>query len=263
MNRAELLDLITLINVWLSLSSVLMVVASAIAIGVELWAVGVGLLLPSLLVFVVYTQDRRSVDPEDEINHPYRTRLVERYKRTLVASEAVAFLGYQTLLIWLVVMTPDVGPVFILLGQVPFVVALGYTRSKRYPGADSLLVGATWAYVVVFTITVSTGLVPGPELLGLFVAWLVMVFAGAEARNIPHRQGDRESGRPSIASRFGPRRTRPLEVALKISGVGLIWVIGGIWATLVVVVWLLFLLLCRRVERDREVAGRVRSSPAW
>ena len=251
MNKRELTDLFVLLNIWLCLTSLLMVAASAIAVGVELRAMGLGVLLPSFLVYVVYVQDRRSPARADRINQPRRTLLVERYQQELFLSVLVALVGYQALLAGLVLSTAEIDPIFFILGQLPFAVLFYYHQLKQYPGVDSLVVGFTWAFVIVFTVVISTGISVSPELLLVFLAWFIMVFGGVESRNISDRTGDRTCGNATLAVILGARTTKLLEIALKTLGVAVFWIVGGIHAMATVIVWLLLLRICRRTERGR------------
>ena len=255
MKTRDVVDLIVLLHFWLSSASVLMVAASAVVLGVDLRTVGVAIILPAILMSVVYVQDRRSPTSADRINQPRRTELVERYRRELRVSVLVALAGYQVLLAYVVAATVEIGPIFILFGQVPFAVLIGYQHLKRLPGLDSLVVGCTWAYIIVFSVVVSSGISISGELVLVFLTWALVVAAGAESRNVQDRTGDRMSGQPTLASRFGATATYLLEAVLKTVGVVIFWIVGGIQAAVIVLVWLVLLRLCRIAEQRRATVA--------
>lgn len=232
------------LNVWLCLTSVLMVVASALVVGIQPSTVGVGLLLPPLLFYFIYVEDRRSVDSEDRINEPYRTELIEQYRRGLLGTELAA-LGAYELLVLRFVLTTDVAMVFLLLAQLPLAVLAVYSRLKRYPTFDSVAVGGTWAFVIVFTVMVSTGAPLSAELGLVFLGWFLIVFAGAESRNLQDIDGDVATGKTTLAGYLGERRTKAMEGILKTAGVALFWHLAGTVVAVVVVVYLLLLRLFR------------------
>ena len=251
MNFRDIVDLFVLLHFWLCSASVLMVIASAMVLQVELRTIGLGVLLPALLMCVVYVEDRRSPDPADRINQPRRTALVDRYQRALFLTVIVAMGGYQVLLIHLVHATAEIGPIYLLLGQFPFVVLVGYQHLKGYPGLDSLVVGCTWAYAIVFTVVVATGISLSSRLVLVFLVWVLLVAAGAESRNIRDRTGDRMSGHTTLAIWFGASTIYLLEAVLKTIGVVVFWITGGVQAAATLFLWLALLRVFRYVEHRR------------
>jgi len=241
------------LNVWLCLASALMTAITARALSVPLDAVGAGLLLPPLLFYFIYVEDRRSVSPEDELNHPRRTTLVRRYRRPLLATELLALAGYEVLLAVFVVSRPTVGVAYVVLGQLPLVVLAAYDRLKRRPTFDSLAVGTTWAFVVVFSVVVSASTGPVQGLAGVFLAWFLIAFAGAESRNIPDADGDSRADRTTLAGALGRRRAAGLIILLKSAGVAVFWVVSGAVAAASALGYLALLRLCRTITR-RETA---------
>lgn len=251
MRRFDLVYLFLKLNVWLCSASILMVVASAVALSIPLSDVGVGGFLPPLLFYVIYVEDRRNVSPEDRVNQPYRTQLVEEYRRGLLATELVALVGYELFLFLLSShSTAAVG--FVLLGQLPFGVLAVYDHLKRYPTFDSVAVGATWAFVIVFAVLVSTGHGLSLDVLIVFGAWFIIVFAGVESRNIADMEGDAKADKMTLAARLGTTPTRVLEVLLKTLGTGVFWYVSGAAVAAIVVVYLVLLrtfrVLAQRID---------------
>lgn len=240
------------LNIWLCFASALMVFISALVLSIPLSSVGVGLLLPPLLFYFIYAEERRNVSREDEINAPHRTALVRQYQRGLLVTEAIALLAYEGLLVWLSFTWPGVVVSNFALGQLPLLVLLVYGYAKRCPMFDSLAVGATWSFVTVFSLRISAQ----AELwnLGLlFVAWFVIVFAGVESRNIQDLEGDTETGKTTLAGYLGRQRTLVLVLLLKSLGVLVFWAISDMFVAALVVGYLVLLWLCRTLTR-REVA---------
>ncbi len=215
------------LNLWLCLTAVIMVAASAVALSVPLRSVGSGFLLAPLLFYVTYVEDRRSVSDEDRINNPHRTRLVERYHDPLLGTEIIAFGAYELLLVVQLAGVPG-GVGYLLLGQLPFVVLALYGSLKRYPTFDSLAVGGTWAFMTVFSMVVSTPIEPSTDLLPVFGGWFLIVFAGVESRNTLDLDGDAAVDRTTLAGYLGIRATLRMEAVLKATGVGIFWAIGGL-----------------------------------
>jgi hypothetical protein len=246
----EVLYLFLTLNLWLSLGAGVMVVISALALAVPIEAVGLGVAIPPLLAYVIYVEDRRSVSPEDWANHPTRTELVRRYRHALLGTELLALLTYQLLLVGLVRTSPGVGGEYVLLGQVPFAVLAAYDRLKRGPSLDSLAVGGTWSFAIVFTLLVTAAAPPSPAMGLVFLGWFVIVFAGVESRNIDDIDGDSAADRRTLAGTLGPRRMRRVVVGLKAAGVGLFWFLGGVVVAAAVIGYLALLWGFRRMTSD-------------
>jgi len=242
------------LNVWLCLASGLLVAITARALSIPLGAVGTGLLLPPLLFYFIYVEERRSVSPEDERNHPRRTALVRRYRTPLLATELLALVGYEILLATLVLSHPTAGVTYFALGQLPLVVLAAYGRLKRRPMFDSLAVGATWAFVVVFSTVVAASVGPTSDLGGVFLAWFLIAFAGVESRNVPDAEGDTEADRTTLAGALGRRRATALIVLLKSAGVATFWIVSGPIVAASAVGYLALLRLFRTLTRW-ETAG--------
>lgn len=258
MRRFDPVYLFLKLNVWLCVASSVLVVASAVALSIPLSAVGAGALLPPLLFYVIYVEDRRNVSHEDRTNQPYRTQLVERYRRGLLATELLALAGYEILLLFLLcshstastASTAAVG--LVLLGQLPFGVLAAYGHLKRYPTFDSVAVGATWAFVIVFAVLVSAGHQLSRDVWIVYGAWFIIVFAGVESRNIADVEGDARADKMTLAAYLGTTPTRALEVLLKAIGTGVFWYVSGVTVAAIVVAYLVFLwtfrVLARRID---------------
>lgn len=236
------------LNLWLCLASVVMVVATAMALGIPLESVGLGIALAPLLFYFIYVEDRREVSAEDLINDPYRSQVVRRYREKLLITEALALGGYEVLLVFLLSSRSYLGIEGFLLGQFPLVVLLSYSTLKRYAVLDSAAVALTWAFVIVFSVLVTTP-ARSLQVVVVFAAWFLIVFAGVESRNIQDAEGDVEADKTTLAARFGARVTRAMEATLKVAGVAIFWYVSGLAVALVVVLYLLLLRLFRRVTR--------------
>jgi 4-hydroxybenzoate polyprenyltransferase len=238
-DRAEpFVGLFLHLNIWLCLLSLFAAVITAIALGIPASGVGVGLLLPPLLFYFIYVEDRRPISPEDRVNHPQRTALVERYQTGLLVSEAVALLGYEAVLLSAVLTRPDVGVGTAVLGQLPLLVLAVYGSMKRYPAFDSLMVGATWAFVLLFAVLVTGADVATTDAKLVFLAWFLIAFAGVESRNVADIEGDRRADQPTLASALGARATRRLEALLKLTGIAVFWLVAGPLSGLLVATYL-------------------------
>jgi len=247
------------LNIWLCMTAVIMVVASAMALSIPLHAVGGGLLLAPLLFYVIYVEDRRTVSDEDQINNPHRTRLVQRYRTELLATEIFALICYELLLVWLVAVTPGRGVGFLLLGQLPFGVLLLYGSLKQYPTFDSLAVGGTWAFMIVFSVVVSTTHEVTMDLFAVFGAWFLIVFAGVESRNLQDLDGDTATDKTTLAGHLGRPATTIMVRTLKSTGVIIFWYIAGIWVAGIVIGYLLLLTLFRRITQNQDERIEIRT----
>ena len=250
------------LNLWLCLTAVVMVAASAVALSIPLGAVGSGFLLAPLLFYVIYVEDRRSVCDEDRINNPHRTRLVERYHNPLFVTELVAFVAYELLLVAHLAATPNRAIGYFLLGQLPFVVLAAYGSLKRYPTFDSLAVGGTWAFMIVFSLLVATPTEPSIDLVAVFVGWFLIGFAGVESRNTLDLDGDTAVDKTTLAGYLGTRTTLRLEFCLKFTAVGIFWYVGGLWAAGIVFGHLLSLRLLRTItlRQDDRIESMLRQT---
>ena len=241
------------LNIWLCGTAVLMVVAAAVAVSIPLRSVGSGLLLAPLLFYVIYVEDRRTPSAEDWINDPDRTRIVHEYRTELRRTEWLALAGYQLLLVGQLLGHPGRAVGYWLLGQLPFVVLAGYGSLKRYPTFDSIAVGATWAFMIVFSLVVSTGQPVTTPVLLVFGGWFVITVAGVESRNANDLDGDSAVDKTTLAGYLGTTATRRMELLFKALGVCLFWYVGDIWAAGIVLVYLLLLRVFR--ERTRQQAA--------
>lgn len=255
MNFGHFLYLFLKLNIWLCLTSALMVAATALSLSIPLSAVGVGLLLPPLLFYFIYVEERRTVSSEDWINHPRRTRLVRRYRRGLLVTELAALAGYELLLVGLVLSQATLGLEVVALGQLPLVVLAIYGNLKRYPTFDSITVGATWAFVTVFAVLVATGRPVDSTVTTVFTAWFLIVFAGVESRNLNDVEGDSETDKTTLAGYLGAGPTRALEGLLKTAGVVIFWYLSSLIVAGIVVVYLVLLRLFRLATRCVELSA--------
>jgi 1,4-dihydroxy-2-naphthoate octaprenyltransferase len=240
------------LNVWLCLMSTLMVAITAVALGAPVASLGAGIVLPALLFYFIYVEDRRSVSPEDWANQPTRTAVVTRHSRALLCTELAALFAYELLLCYFVFAPPGRSGWLLVAGQFPFVVLALYDRIKRVPSGDSLAVGGTWAFVTVFAVVVSTGQPVSTPLVTAFVGWFLVAFAGVESRNIQDIPGDDDAEKTTLAGHLGARRARLLEVALKLFGVVLFWVLAGVVAAGLVLCHLLALRVFRLLTRRAD-----------
>lgn len=226
-------------NLWLCPLSVLLVAITAFSLGVPLSAIGIGLAIPPLLFYFIYVEDRRSVSPEDWVNQPTRTAVVEASSKGLLLTEIIGLLLYELILIYYFFTRPQ-APVWILLfGQVPFVVLVLYDRFKQVPSADSLAVAGTWTFIGMFAVVVSTGHGFSVDVQTASLGWFLIVFAGVESRNIQDVNGDTDSEKPSLAALLGVKRAKGLEVGLKLAGVAVFWSFAGAAVAAMVIGYLL------------------------
>lgn len=250
----DLRDIFLKLNLWLCLTSVLMVIVSALVLSIPVSSLGLGLLLPPFLFYFIYVEDRRNVSAEDWTNRPQRTQLVRRYRRGLLLTEIVALAGYELVLLFLVHTQSSIGIGFFLLGQLPLVVLSVYGSLKRYPTFDSVAVGSTWAFVIVHAVLISSDRPFSMDVVPVFVAWFLIVFAGVESRNLRDIDGDREVSKTTLAGYLGAKPTKAVEVILKALGVAIFWYISGIVVAGVVVVYLLLLRSFRTATRRTDSA---------
>jgi 4-hydroxybenzoate polyprenyltransferase len=135
----------------------------------------------------------------------------------------------------------------------PLVVLVVYGRLKRRPMFDSLAVGATWAFVVVFSSVVAAS--PGAirDLGGVFLGWFLVAFAGVESRNVPDADGDSQTDRTTFAGILGRRRATALIVLLKSAGVAVFWAVSGTVVAASALGYLMLLRLFRTLTRRETV----------
>lgn len=229
-----------------------MVLATASALSTPLSSIGIGLLLPPLLFYFIYIEDRRNISSEDWINQPYRTQLVEQYQTQLLVTEIAALGGYELILLFLIHSQSGIGLLYLFLGQLPLIVLAAYGHLKRYPTFDSIAVGSTWAFVILFSVVVSSAQTVSVALLEVFVAWFIIVFAGVESRNIQDIEGDRHAQKTTLAGYLGKKRTKLLEVILKAIAVLLFWVIADTLTATIVLLYLILLQLFRFLTRRED-----------
>ena len=241
------------LSLWLCSMSVLIVVITAHALGIPFASIGIGFVVPPLLFYVIYTEDRRSVSPEDRVNEPVRTALVTRYSRSLLITELLALCAYEGVLAYHVFGPSRRSLWFLLLGHLPFAVLAVYDRLKRVPSGDSLAVGGTWAFICVFAIVLPTGHDLSAPVAVAFLGWLLVVFAGVESRNIQDVTGDAEAQKTTLSGYLGSERAKVLEVVTKFAGVLVFWLLSGVVTAGMVVGYLLLLRSFRLLTRQAEV----------
>lgn len=242
------------LNIWLCFTSLLMVIASALALSIPLSSLGIGFLLPPLLFYFIYVEDRRNISAEDWTNQPDRTRLVQQYRRGLLLTEVVALAGYQILLLFMIHTQTTVGIGYFFLGQLPLVVLSVYGYLKRYPTFDSITVGGTWAFVIVLTVLISSARTFSMDVVTVFAVWFIIVFAGVESRNLQDAEGDTEADKTTLAGHLGAKSTKVMERILKTLGVAIFWFISDVWVATIVVVYLLLLRLFRSATQRADPA---------
>ncbi|MFW6385075.1 MAG: UbiA family prenyltransferase [Halodesulfurarchaeum sp.] len=252
MNRSDLRFLFLKLNIWLCLTALLMVVATAVALSIPLSSIGYGLVLPSLLFFFIYTEERRNVSPEDWINHPRRTRQVRRYRKPLLVAELMALALYEGLLLVEIVDSTGLGLEWFVYGQLPLAVLMAYGTLKKRPMFDSIAVGCTWASAIVFSVLVSTGQPMSASAVIVFAAWFIIVFAGVESRNAQDVDGDTATDKTTLAGYLGTRKTSIVEAVLKAVGVLVFWWVSGPLAASIVVVYIVALRAFRTMTRRED-----------
>lgn len=258
MKTKNVVQLFLVLNIWLCVTSLLMVVATALSLSVPLSTVGPTAVLPALLFYFIYVEDRRRISDEDRINQPYRTQLVRRYRRPLLASELIALAGYQLLLTVAIRSQPEVSALAFLLGQLPFVVLASYDSIKRFPSFDSIAVGGTWAFVTVFSVLLPAGLPLSVEAVTVFLTWVLIVFAGVESRNLQDVEGDAQTDKTTLAAHLGPTATTAMVVVLKAVGVVTFWYLSGPVVAGIVIAYLLTLRAFRVLTRRQLSRGNDR-----
>ncbi|WP_302083924.1 UbiA family prenyltransferase [Salinibaculum rarum] len=258
MRRHTVAGLFLKLNIWLVLQSMLLVTASTLALGVPLSDVGLALLLPPLLFYFIYVEDRRDVSPEDRINNPERVALVKSNHRFLLLTEISALVSYEAILTWFIYIdsgAPLAEFSLFILGQAPFVILLFYEQLKEYfPAVDSVAVATTWAFAVLYPVFLTTPKSFTTQSVALFFAWFLIVFAGVESRNIQDLEGDKEADRSTLAAKIGASQTRFLEIGLKFGGIALIsFLTPTLFAVVLVVVHLGLLHAFRKVSQNFEL----------
>lgn len=237
------------LNLWLCLGSVILVVATAMALAVPVRSIGAGLLLPACACLVVYIEDRRRIAPEDRINAPRRSALVETYAGELRLLVLGGFVAYQAIVVWFAASIGANQIKYVLAGQLPFLVGVIYPRLKRFPVLDSAAVAAVWAFVPTYAVLITTGHPVDRSVAVVVAAWMLIVFAGAESRNIQHRIGDVQADKPGIVMFLGERSTAAGIVGLKLAGVLVLVAATTPGAGAVAGAYLLVLWYFRWVER--------------
>ena len=261
MHQNELTYLFLKLNIWLSFTSTLMVIATAMALSIPLNEIGIALALPALLFYFIYTEDRRNVSPEDRINEPYRTQLVEKYQTALLATEIAALTAYEGIVVFLIYTTPAIGPVYLLLAQLPLAVLVAYDQLKQYPTFDSLAVGSTWSFVIMFSTVIATATPITPQFFIVTGTWLLIVIAGVESRNVRDIDGDNETEKTTLAGYLGKRRTEFMNVTLKTISLGVFLVTTGVLTTLVVLLYLIFLQVFRELTARANTLTAPKDTP--
>ncbi len=243
----DLVYLFISLNLWLCVTSVVMVVATAVALSEPVQGVGGGLVLPSLLVYAVYVEDRRRISDADRINAPRRTQLVETYDSLLGLTAIGALIGYELILVAFVLEAGTIGLEYVLLGQVPLIVLALYATAKRYATFDSLVVATAWSLSIVLSVLVATGQPISRASVIVFCLWFLIAFAGVESRNIDDIPGDTALGKRTLAGYLGRKNTRILVVGLKGFATGLFWYRFGPTVGALVVAHLLLLWFFRQI----------------
>lgn len=249
------------LNVWLALTAIVMVGATAMTIGTGAIELGVGIYLPSLLVYFIYVRDRRHLPDEDRTNHPYRTRLVEKYQRPLYVTELVALGTYELVLFATLPMWSLEGWGALLFANLPIAILYWYPDLKGNPGLDSLAVAGAWAYLVVFSVVVFSDTTVSQGTAASFLGWLAIVFAGVESRNIGDVDGDEQAGNHTVAVVLGPTATTAVVWGLKLCGVVLFWHFGGWRVAALVVGYLATLRVARALTKADGNRPREEPSP--
>jgi hypothetical protein len=253
----DALRLFLTLSIWLAVGSVLMVAVTAMALGVSLESLGWGLYLPAFVVYAVYVRDRRVVSDDDWLNHPTRSRLVTRYAGPLQATELVAVVAYEGLLIASLPLHRPDGLVALAVAHLPFVVLAVYLQLKAVPVVDSLAVAVAWSSLISSTV-VAVGDVGLSASVGVaFLAWTLVVFAGVESRNVGDVVGDEQVDHGTLASRLGAVRTRLFVVGAKASGAGLLWAVGGRGVVVLLGCYFAYLSGFRRLTAAARTAGRL------
>jgi len=249
------------LNVWLCLLSAVMVVATATALSIPLSDTFPAVVMPPLLFYFLYLEDRRRITTDDRINHPHRSHLIKKYNTGIVITELAALISYEALIAAHIPADVTTIPVSIgmfLLGQTPIAIIVIYDSLKAsHVALDSATVALTWVFAIIYPLVITTDHVFHQPTLLVSLGWFLIVFAGVESRNIKDIEGDRKAGKPTIATKLGPKYTSGLVFTFKITGVLIFWeVAADILAPLLVVGHLaalrLFRALTARTTADKR-----------
>ncbi|WP_302083644.1 hypothetical protein [Salinibaculum rarum] len=214
------------LNLWLACLSALITTTTGIGLALPLRQILPATALPPLVFLFMYIEDRREITPDDHINHPIRTQLIEQHTTTLRFISTIAIVGYLLLTTTLAICAHGISPttlVYILLAQTPIIFTAVYDSLKHsVPGVDTVAVAGTWVITTTYPIGLTATIPLSPHLFSIGLGWFCIIAAGVESRNINDIEGDAETDRETIAARLGATTTARLVVAGKALGVILI-----------------------------------------
>ncbi|MEN6342408.1 MAG: UbiA family prenyltransferase [Methanospirillum sp.] len=196
-----------------------------------------------LVPLSVYNMNRKTDEEEDSVNHPERFKFTNRFGKFL---EYGAYVAYALA----VLIALPFGLVAVLVTLVPLLAGVlysvpllprsfGYRRLKEIPVMKNLVVGSSWAIILVFLPCVVAGApVTIPALLCL-VMFFSYVFIASAMPDMRDREGDALAGVVTIPVMIGLERTRKVLDVINIA-TAFVLVGVGIGATLSPLIMALF-----------------------
>ncbi len=188
-----------------------------------------------LVPLAVYNMNRKTDEEEDSVNHPDRFKFTKRFGKPLEYGAYVAYalavliavpFGWETVLVTLVPLLAGI------LYSVPLLPrSFGYRRLKEIPVMKNLVVGSSWAIILVFLPCSVAGVPVTIQTILCLVLFFSYVFIASAMPDMRDREGDAMAGVVTIPVMIGVDRTKQVLGALNVS-TALVLIAVGIGATL-------------------------------
>lgn len=211
-----LIDFLLFSSIFVGLAGMGMIYTSSLIQGLAPNPVALVIML--LVPFSVYNMNRKTDEEEDIINHGSRYAFTKRFEKPLQYGALVAYalavliaVPFGVLAV-LVTLVPLIAGVLYSMPLLPK--SFGYRRLKEIPVMKNLVVGSSWAMILVLLPCILAG-VPITLQTGLCLLFFFSyAFIASSIPDMRDREGDAQAGVRTIPVLIGVDRTKKLLGAL-------------------------------------------------
>lgn len=204
------IDFLLFSSIFMGMQGMGMVYTSCLIQGVALTPAVLAIML--LVPFSVYNMNRKTDEEEDSVNHPGRYQFTKRFEKSLEYGALVAYALAVLIAVpfgWCAVLVTLVPLLAGVLYSTPVLPRrFGYRRLKEIPVMKNLVVGGSWATILVFLPSVVSGTPVTVSSYLCFVFFFSYVFIASAMPDMRDREGDALTGVRTIPVLIGIERTK-------------------------------------------------------
>ncbi len=221
-------DLLLFSSIFMGMQGMGMIYTSSLIQGIAPTPAVLAIMM--LVPLSVYNMNRKTDEEEDSVNHPGRYKFTKRFGKPL---EYGAFVAYAIAV--LIAVPFGLGAVLVTL--VPLIAGIlysvpllpprfGYRRLKEIPVMKNLVVGSSWAIILVLLPCCVAGVPITLQTLLCVVLFFSYVFIASAMPDMRDREGDAMAGVITIPVLIGIDRTKRVLNAMNLTTAFMVIAVG-------------------------------------